>query len=69
MLNDEEPGEVHGCLRRNAEQDRRLMKIPHNKQQSRHISLNFGGFKYMTMKKNLIKSMTEIGQMRSRIGD
>jgi len=30
---------------------------------------SFGGLYMMSMKKNLIQSMAEIGRMRSRIGD
>jgi len=63
---DEEPDQVHDRLRRNADQDRRLM-IP--SYQNFDFYHSFGGLYMMSMKKNLIQSMAEIGRMRSRIGD
>ena len=67
MLNDhdEESDQVHVRLRRDAVQDRRLIITILLFQ---HFSLNFGGLQYMSMKKNLIKGMTEIGEMLNKIG-
>ncbi|MBQ3193422.1 MAG: hypothetical protein IJB59_07650 [Oscillospiraceae bacterium] len=59
---DEEPDQVHGRLRRNAEQDRLLIK-------KNFHTLNFGGKNSMSMKKNLIRGMQEIGEMRSIFGE
>ena len=67
MLNDrdEESDQVHVRLRQDAVQDRRLIiKLLFHQ----HFSLNFGGLQYMSMKKNLIKGMTEIGEMLNKIG-
>ena len=67
MLNDhdEESDQVHVRLRRDAVQNRRLIiKILFYQ----HFSPNFGGLQYMSMKKNLIKGMTEIGEMLNKIG-
>ena len=67
MLNDhdEESDQVHVRLRRDAVQDWRLIITSLLYQ---HFSLNFGGLQYMSMKKNLIKGMTEIGEMLNKIG-
>jgi hypothetical protein len=64
-VHDEESDQVHGRLRRDAGQDRRLIindTIPST------LFTQFWRLKYMSMKKNLIKSMPEIGEMLNKIG-
>ena len=68
MLNvhDEESVQGHDRLRRDADQDRRLI-IRYDYSFNFYHSIR--RLLYMSMKKNLIKGMTELGQMRAVIGE